>query len=160
MSILSGFERVKKYVKTSDGHKLLSHWTSSDTVEMSDGKSLTETNASIAEEINIINEEIEKIPKQYIISGEQTQISTENGGTNIFTFENADGTISYFIIKNGIGNRFFTGNIITGTSTTAKIFNTGIEYAMTGDCYINTETNSSSNGNIYRCTICIIIPIR
>lgn len=35
MSILSGFERVKKYVKTSDGYKLLSHWTSSDTVEMS-----------------------------------------------------------------------------------------------------------------------------
>lgn len=42
MSILSGFERVKKYVKTSDGHKLLSHWTSSDTVEMNDGKTLTE----------------------------------------------------------------------------------------------------------------------
>lgn len=43
MSILSGFSRFKRYRKTSDGYKLSSEWTSSDTVEMNDGNT-AETN--------------------------------------------------------------------------------------------------------------------
>lgn len=38
MSILSGFFKQKKYIKTSTGYKLRSLWTSSDTVEFADGK--------------------------------------------------------------------------------------------------------------------------
>ena len=41
MSILSGFNKVKNYVKTTEGYKLLSRWTSSDTVDVY-GKTLTE----------------------------------------------------------------------------------------------------------------------
>ena len=41
MSILSGFNKVKNYVKTTEGYKLLSRWTSSDTVDVN-GKTLTE----------------------------------------------------------------------------------------------------------------------
>ena len=41
MSIISGFEKVKNYVKTSEGYKLLSRWTSSDTVDVN-GKTLTD----------------------------------------------------------------------------------------------------------------------
>lgn len=40
MGILSGFQKIKKYVKTSAGYQLLSHWTSADTVEMNDGTTL------------------------------------------------------------------------------------------------------------------------
>lgn len=43
MSILSGFFKTKKYRKTDSGYKLQSEWTSSETVEMSDGNTL-ETN--------------------------------------------------------------------------------------------------------------------
>lgn len=40
MSILSGFKKIKRYVKTSSGYQLLSQWTSSQTVEMDDGTTL------------------------------------------------------------------------------------------------------------------------
>lgn len=41
MSIISGFNKVKNYVKTTEGYKLLSRWTNSDTVDVG-GKTLTE----------------------------------------------------------------------------------------------------------------------
>ena len=41
MSIISGFNKVKNYVKESEGYKLLSRWTSSDTVDVN-GKTLTD----------------------------------------------------------------------------------------------------------------------
>lgn len=37
MSILSGFKKIKKYIKTSSGYMLRSLWTSANTVEMDDG---------------------------------------------------------------------------------------------------------------------------
>ena len=40
MSIISGYQKIKKHIKTADGYQLLSHWTSSDTVEMNDGTTL------------------------------------------------------------------------------------------------------------------------
>lgn len=40
MSIQSGFQKIKKYVKSSAGYQLLSHWTSAETVEMNDGTTL------------------------------------------------------------------------------------------------------------------------
>lgn len=48
MSILSGFEKYKRHLKVDDeNYKLVSEWTHSDTVEMNDGKSLTETITSL-----------------------------------------------------------------------------------------------------------------
>ena len=44
MSVASGYLKYKRYIKQSDGtYKLVSHWTSSNTVEMNDGNTL-ETN--------------------------------------------------------------------------------------------------------------------
>ena len=51
MSIISGFNKVKNYVKTTEGYKLLSRWTSSDTVDVN-GKTLTETISGINTSIN------------------------------------------------------------------------------------------------------------
>lgn len=51
MSILSGFIKTKKYRKTETGYQLQSEWTSSDTVEMADGKTLTDTVASVKNQI-------------------------------------------------------------------------------------------------------------
>ena len=42
MSILPNFKKVKNYILTSNGYKLLSRWTSSETVEFSDGKTAEE----------------------------------------------------------------------------------------------------------------------
>lgn len=40
MSIISGYQKIKKMIKTASGYQLLSHWTSSNTVEMDDGTTL------------------------------------------------------------------------------------------------------------------------
>lgn len=40
MSILSGFKKVRRHIRLPDGYKLLSFWTSSQTVEMDDGTTL------------------------------------------------------------------------------------------------------------------------
>lgn len=47
MSILSGFKKVKNYRLTKDGFKLLSRWTSSQTVECDDGKTVENKIGSI-----------------------------------------------------------------------------------------------------------------
>ena len=49
MSILSGFKKYKDYIKTSSGYQLASRWTSSDTVEMSNGKTLTENTVELTQ---------------------------------------------------------------------------------------------------------------
>lgn len=47
-----------------------------------------------------------------------------------------------------IGNKWYTGNKITGTSTSPTIFNnSGISDANVGDMYLNTDT-----ATVYRCT--------
>lgn len=47
------------------------------------------------------------------------------------------------------GSRWTEGTAITGTSTTATVFNgTGIADALVNDMYLNTST-----GNVYRCTV-------
>ena len=44
---------------------------------------------------------IENAPSDYILAGEQTTTSTEDGGSNVFSFTKADGTSAEFIVKNG-----------------------------------------------------------
>ena len=47
------------------------------------------------------------------------------------------------------GGKWYSGTGITGTSTTATIFNnSGVANAIVGDMYLNTSTN-----NTYRCTV-------
>ena len=45
MSILSGFKKVRRRIQLPDGYKLLSFWTSSQTVEMDDGTTLESNKA-------------------------------------------------------------------------------------------------------------------
>lgn len=40
MSVLSGYQKVNRYIKQSSGYKKLSQWTSSNSVQMDDGKTL------------------------------------------------------------------------------------------------------------------------
>lgn len=49
MSILSGFKKIKRYIKTEAGYAKLSQWTSSQTVEMDDGSVLEDAIHSINE---------------------------------------------------------------------------------------------------------------
>ena len=46
------------------------------------------------------------------------------------------------------GSQWYTGTAITGTSTTATVYATGIAYARVNDMYLNTST-----GYTYKCTV-------
>ena len=69
------------------------------------------------------------------ITGKQDKLTA---GSNI--------TISNNTISSDT-NKWTYGTAITGTSTTAKAFNTGLANSIVGDVYLNT-----SNGNAYQCT--------
>ena len=67
MSILSEFKKIKRYVKESSGYKLLSQWTSSQTVEMDDGTTLQHkmksVDDSLASKAPIESPDLTGIPK-------------------------------------------------------------------------------------------------
>ena len=73
-------------------------------------------------------------------------VSLDNGNIIIhkyFTFQIA------FTGASGSSSQWYSGNKITGTSTTATIFSgSGITSAKVGDMYLNTDTM-----NTYRCTV-------
>lgn len=56
-----------------------------------------------------------EIPTNYIISGSQTTTSSTDGGSNIYTFTNSDGTLSTITVKNG--SKGSSGTSITISST-------------------------------------------
>ena len=60
--------------------------------------------------------------------------------------------ISYDL-STAAGGHWYSGSAITGTSTTPTSYSTGITKAYTGDMYLNTNTNSTSYNNTYRCTV-------
>ena len=52
---------------------------------------------------DVINSQLfkEAVPSDYIVSGEQTTTSLEDGGENVFTFKRAEGGTETFICRNG-----------------------------------------------------------
>ena len=62
----------------------------------------------------------DKIPTDYIVSGEQTETSQESGGLNVFTFSDSTGETKAFEVRNGnaptieMAVNFETGNLEYG----------------------------------------------
>lgn len=93
--------------------------------------------------------------------GSQTTTSTADGGSNVYTFK--DG--STITVKNGskgstgaagTSATWFSGTVVTGTSTTAKLFT--VSGSKAGDMYLNTGTSNvykatAANQWVYLCNI-------
>lgn len=90
--------------------------------------------------------------------GKQTTTSTADGGSNVYTF--TDG--STITVKNGskgstgAAATWFSGDAVTGTSTTAKTFT--VSGSKAGDMYLNTGTSNvykatAANQWVYLCNI-------
>lgn len=71
MSILSGYKRFKKYLRTGEDYKLCSEWTKADSVEMTDGTTLQES-------MNIIASDVEST--QNDITDVHNELRTSLGG--------------------------------------------------------------------------------
>lgn len=126
------------------------------------GKGLSSNDYTAADKAKV-----SKIPEKFIVSGSQTTTSSDDGGSNVYTFTNSDGTSSTLTVKNGSkgatgakgatgsvgaagtrGSQIFTGTGVTGTSATGTTFsNSGVSSALVNDIYLNTST-----GNMYKCT--------
>lgn len=95
MSILSGFKKVIRYIKTSAGYSKLSQWTSSQTVEMDDGSNLenkiTDINTYINNKANISSPTFTGIPKAPTASNgtNNTQIATTAFANNAVSNHNS-----------------------------------------------------------------------
>ena len=81
MSVLSGYQKINRYIKQSGGYKKLSQWTSSQTVQMDDGHTL-QTNLG---NIKGITSSLATTNANYALSATagkslQDQITTLNNG--------------------------------------------------------------------------------
>lgn len=86
MSILSGYKKFKKYLKTTDGYQLISYFTSSDTVNMVD------ENGNITD--TTLTESISKVGKgRELTQAEYDALSEE---------EKRNGTVYYITDNEGI----------------------------------------------------------
>ena len=96
-----------------------------------------------------------------LTGGKQTTTSSEDGGSNIYTFsDNSTITIKNGSKgspgKNGTSAAWFAGTVVTGTATTATSFT--VSGSKAGDMYLNTSTYnvykaSAANSWIYVCNI-------
>jgi len=168
MAILSGIKRVRRYIKESNGYRLLSQWTSSQTVEMDDGTTLesnkagwdaAKTHANSAHATaSTITPKVAGTATTGTNSGfargdhvhpAQTTVSGNAGSaTKLATARNING-ISF----DGSANRFNYGTCSTAASTVAKTVScTGFTLATGSEItvkftYANTAANPTLNVN-------------
>ena len=134
MSIVSGFKKVKNYIKETDGYKLLSRWTSSDTVDVN-GKTLTEA-------INGLNTSI---------NGKANSVHTHGNGdiTSLDASKITSGTIDIDRLPQGALERLTvvsddtarfkltSSNVQKGD--TVKVTSTGKMYYVVDEAKLSTE---------------------
>ena len=114
------------------------------------------------DELNVLWDIIKNALSGKISTIRAGTVTTGNSGTNAAVDITKSGTAAVinFTIPAGVkgdtgakgttgtrGSRWSAGTAITGTSTTAAVFATGITDALVNDMYLNTST-----GYVYRCT--------
>ena len=115
MSIASGFTKMKNYILTSSGYKLLSRWTSSQTVHMGDGTDDTDTVENRFGAIKGITSSLATDNDEYALSasaGKNLQDQCTQLNQSLTNFETGEiefvGTVdktktgtSGYVVKNG-----------------------------------------------------------
>ena len=109
MSILSGYKKFKKYIKTSSGFQLQSLWSNANTVEADDGKNMetkvgaingitsstTANSTDIAASANLVNTRCNELSRdlsavpEFVIdksTGKITGYKTKAGADTVFPF--------------------------------------------------------------------------
>ena len=99
MSILSAFQKVKRYRKTESGYKLQSQWTSSETVEMADGSTLEHNLGNIKGITDSFDDDSTKALSSKAGKTLMDQLAALNSsltsGTTQFYFDNHDGKFGW-----------------------------------------------------------------
>ena len=103
MSIISGFNKVKNYVKTTEGYKLLSRWTSSDTVDVN-GKTLTE----VVDELGTASKKdvaaSGNASTTQVVMGNDTRLTDARKASDVSAWAKASTKPTYTASEVGLGN--------------------------------------------------------
>ena len=149
MSILSGFKKVIRYIKTSTGYAKLSQWTSSQTVEMDDGTTLEDKISSIN---TTIGNKVDKVSGKGLSTNDYTTTEknklagiASGAEVNVQSDWNVTDTNSDAYIKNKPSSMPANGGTSSTISTTLPISKGGTG-KTTGADAANVLLNSLMEG--------------
>ncbi len=135
MSILSGFKKIRRHIRLPDGYKLLSFWTSSQTVEMDDGTTL-ESNKTKWDDASTKKHEHTNKPALDSITSEKV------AKWNILSESNVTG------IKGNAESSYRTGNVNLTSANIGALPTTG--GTLTGNIYPAANNNGSVGTSSYQ----------
>lgn len=149
MSILSGFKKFKRYIKTEDDNYILdSEWTSSQTVQMNDGNTLEQNLGGITGITDSLNSESSNVAasakavstlKQSV---DKKSDSSHNHDDRYFTEAEVNNLLgSYAQTSHNHDSRYYTeteiNNLLSGYAQTSQI-GTKITATLSGSTlYLN-----------------------
>lgn len=157
MSILSGFFKTKKYRKTDSGYKLQSEWTSSQTVECDDNKTIEnkvgaikgittslvateEGYAADATTVASLNSNLDLYIRWSRLHFPSSDISINAGGTQTLTIDvkTSSEELTKYYEPVGVIGIYFTNSYFT-------VFRNYIDYDGDGKYHISIKNNFTSN---------------
>lgn len=136
MSIISGFYKVKNYVKTTEGYKILSRLTSSDSVDVN-GKTLTEVvnELGTAAKKDVAASGNASITQ--VVMGNDTRLTDDRKASDVSAWAKASTKPSYSKSEVGLGN-------VDNTADSAK----SVKYATSaGSAPANGGNSATVNGH-------------
>ena len=96
MSIASGYKKFKKYILTSSGFQLVSHWTNANTLQFDDGKTAQAKLGAIDGISSSKDSSSDKIAASTkLVSELNSNLTTVNQNLNGYKFDVIDGIPSY-----------------------------------------------------------------
>ena len=134
MSILSGFKKIRRHIRLPDGYKLLSFWTSSQTVEMDDGTTL-ESNKTKWDDASTKKHEHTNKPALDSITPEKV------AKWNTLSESNVTG------IKGNAESSYRTGNVNLSSANIGALSTTG--GTLTGNLSFKMNSSTQTPLKIY-----------
>lgn len=138
MSILSGYKKAKKYLKTTSGYSLISQWVSSQTVEMDDG---TVLETKISDMDTEIDQKAESNSPTLTGSPQAPTAPAGNNSTQIATtafVQNAvKDTVTENITAENIGALPISGGTLTGDLRIKNNTNYGTKINLGDNDYVH-----------------------
>lgn len=135
MSILSGFKKVRRRIRLPDGYKLVSFWTSSQTVEMDDGTTLESNKVKWDDASTKKHEHTNKDTLDSITSEKVAKWNT-------LAESNVTG------VKGNTESSYRTGNVNLTSANIGALPITG--GSLTGNIYPATNNSSSVGTSSYK----------
>ena len=154
MNILSGFKKVRRRIRLPDGYKLLSFWTSSQSVEMDDGTTLEENKVKFDNHIDDSSIHF-SVAERTKLSGIATEAnkythpSSAAGAKTSGLYKISTDATGHVTGAAAVTKADITGLGIPGTNTT---YNTGTA-SVAGLTKLYTSTGTGTDGSMTRSAI-------